>query len=78
MEMVVIVKLPLCVVGIPAYIYCMLLLLFTVRLAFKSIFKSGIGSNVALSWRSSMALVVAGVLILSLLSSHPRSLALSI
>ena len=56
----------------------MLLLLFTVRLAFKSIFKSGIGSNVALIWRSSMALVVAGVLMLSLLSSQPRSLALSI
>ena len=68
--MVVIVNEPLCVPGIPAYIYCMLRALLTVRLALRSILRSRTGSRVTRTCRSSLADVVAGVATLSLLSSQ--------
>ena len=78
MAMVVILKEPLCVVGLPAYIYCTLLALVTLREALRSILKSRTGSRVILSCRSSVRLVVAGVATLSLERSHPLSRAFSI
>ena len=57
----VIVKLPLCVVGIPWYMNWILCDLFIVRLAERSILRSRTGSSVILSCTSSVALELAGV-----------------
>ena len=68
--MVVMLNEPLCVVGMPSYMYCMLREVLTVRLALRSIFRSGMGSSVSLICKSSLLLVVAGVATLSLHSSQ--------
>ena len=73
---VVIVSVPLCVVGMPAYMYCMLFDLVSVRLALTSILRFFTGSSVMRSCRSSVRLLVAGVATLSFMSSQPRSAAL--
>ena len=75
--MVVMVSVPLCVVGEPEYIYCMLFDFVSVRLALRSILRFFTGSSVMRSWKSSVRLVVAGVATLSFMSSQLRSLALS-
>ena len=76
-EMVVIVNVPLCVVGLPRYMYCMLLARLSVRFATRSIFRLRTGSRVSLSCTSSVRLVVAGVATESLMSSQSLRLALS-
>ena len=77
-EMVVIWKVPLWVVDVPSYIYCMLFCVVMVRVAERSILKSLTGSKVARSCRFSVLLVVAGVAIESLQSSQSFSLAFPI
>ena len=71
MEMVVMLNEPVSVAGIPSNIYCMLRDLFIVREAVRSILKSRKGSRVALICNDSFLLVAAGVVTLSLESSHP-------
>ena len=71
------VNVPLCVVGLPAYIYCMLFERFSVRLAVRSIFRLRIGSRVMRICRSEVRLVVAGVATESFISSQPLSRARS-
>ena len=73
----VMLKEPVCVVGEPSYIYCMLFERFMVRDMFRSIFKSVKGSSVAFICRSSVVDEVAGVDRLSAQMSQPRSLAVS-
>ena len=75
MDIVVIVKEPVSVVGIPENMYWMLRVLLVLRDAFKSIFKFGIGSRVARIWKSSLRLVVAGVTMLSAVLSQPLDMA---
>ena len=70
-EMVVMAKVPVCVVGDPAYMYWMLLAVVCVRLALRSILKLRMGSSVRRSCKSSVKLVVAGVATLSFCSSQP-------
>ena len=75
--MVVMLNVPLCVVGEPSYMNCMLRERFCVREALRSIFRSRTGSSVAFSWKSSLAVLVDGVATDSFMMSHPLSLALS-
>ena len=75
MEMVVMVNEPLCVVGIPLYMYWMLRARVSVREALRSIFRSRMGSSVARTCRSLVWLVEAGVAMVSAVSSHPLSTA---
>ena len=72
-EMVVMVNVPVCVVGLPWYMYWMLLAVVCERVAVRSILRFFTGSSVMRSCRSSVLLVVAGVATLSLMSSHPLS-----
>ena len=76
--MVVIINVPFCVVGVPAYIYWIFRAVVCVREACKSIFKLRTGSSVMRSCRSSVLVVAAGVAIESLSSSHPMLRALEI
>ena len=78
MDIVVIVNVPLCVVGEPSYIYCMLFDTVSVREALRSILRFLTGSSVVLICKSFILLVAAGVATLSLARSHPLSIALSI
>ena len=55
-EIVVMLNVPLWVVGDPWYMNCTLLARFDVREAFRSIFRSRIGSREARSCRSSLVL----------------------
>ena len=77
MDTVVMLNVPLCVVGMPLYIYCTLRERLSVRDAFRSIFRSRAGSSVARSCRSLVMLVDAGVAMQSAITSHPFSTALS-
>jgi len=69
-DTVVMVKVPVCVVGLPSYIYCTLLAVVIVRLALRSILRFLMGSRVMRNWRSSVRLLVAGVATLSLMSNQ--------
>ena len=77
MEMVVILNVPDWVVGMPLYIYWMRRERLSVRDALRSIFRSRRGSSVARSCKSLVVFVVAGVAMLSAMSSQPLSAALS-
>ena len=65
-------------VGLPLYIYCILLAVVCIREACKSILKLRIGSSVIRICTSSVFVVEAGVAIESLVSNHPKSRARSI
>ncbi len=69
---------PVCVVGLPAYMNCMLLFLLSVRLMLRSTLKSVNGSKVTFTCTSSVVALAAGVATLSLQSSQLCDLALSI
>ena len=73
--MVVMLNEPLSVVGMPSNIYWMLRLKLRLREALRSIFTSRKGSSVIFSCRASVRLAVAGVMMLSVMSSQPRSAA---
>ena len=75
MEMVVMENEPDSMVGIPLNMYWMLRLVFLLREAVRSIFTSRKGSSVARIWKLSVALVVAGVMMLSVMSNQPLSAA---
>ena len=75
MLMVVMLNEPLWVVGMPLYMNCTLFALVMVREALRSIFRSRTGSRVAFSCRSSDVLLVEGVAVLSVMSSHSLSMA---
>ena len=77
MEMVVIVSEPVCVVGLPWYMYCTLFDFVLMREALRSILNPFTGSSVALNWRSSVRFVDAGVATLSAMSSQLFRLAFS-
>ena len=60
-DSVVMENVPLCVVGEPTYMYCMLRAVVCERVALRSIFRLRTGSRVSLICKSSVLLVVAGV-----------------
>ena len=71
--MVVMLKVPVWVTGIPSNIYWMVRALVTVRERLRLIFSSRTGSSVALMSMFSEQLTVAGETMLSEHRSHPRS-----
>ncbi len=77
MERVVIVSEPVCVVGLPWYMYCTLFALVVMREALRSTLNPFTGSSVALICKSSVRLVDAGVATLSDMSSQLLRLAFS-
>ena len=76
--MVVMVKVPLSVVGVPSYMYCMLFCTVLVREALRSIFRFLTGSSVMRSCRSLVVLLAAGVAMVSFTRSQSLRRALSI